>query len=250
MADATTVQGIIDYYTNLLIIQYHDQPKAKATIALFIEELLANGILIDIENGFNVETAVGVQLDVLGKYVDLDRNYAGQNLLGYTSFVTYTQVSYPPQIGMTNYTNGFADIGQTLIYPDVLSDTLVLDDADFRFLIQLRILQNNMNYSHKSIDQVIYNFFGLTLVPDSTGNMQMWYFAQAPVPAVLTVAIQKDLLPRPMGVMLGLITQLNPFYGFATYSSIDPRIVGFTTYPTPAIPVGETLSYLDVAIEA
>lgn len=250
MADQTTVQEIIDYYTNLLIIQYHNQPKARAEIALYIKELLANGILFDIQEGFNIDTAVGVQLDIVGKYVDLDRFYQGQNLNGYFGTVTYDQISYTGQTGFTDYTLGFTKVGQTLIYPDVLSDTLALNDDDFRFLIKLRIIQNNINHSHESIDKVVFDFFGTEAIPDSVGNMQMYYFVQAPAPAILLVAAQKDLLPRPMAVQLALITQQRAFFGFASYSYINPNIVGFTTYVNPAIPVGEMLTYSKVTIEA
>ena len=246
----TDVTDLINYYQNLLIIQYHDQPKAQATIDLLVGTALASGILQDIQEGFNIDTAVGAQLDILGKYVDLTRSFQGQNLTGYFTFTNYSDPSTPPgKIGFTDYTQGFTKVGQFLIYSDYLSDTLLLDDTDYRLLIKLRIFQNNLNHSHEAIDSVMWNFFGDTVVPDSVGNMQMYYFVQTPIPAVITVALQKDLLPRPMAVQLALITQTKPFFGFCNYSGYSPAIVGFTSYTTPAIPVGETLTYSDVIFE-
>lgn len=250
MADLTTVDGIINYYVNLLIIQYNNKPKARATIYSIIEKLIASAILLDIKEAFNVDTAIGVQLDVLGKYVDLDRFYAGQDLTGFFALTTYTDPPSPAgKIGLTTYTLGFSKPGKTLIYPDVLSGTLSLDDDDFRFLIKLRIFQNNINFSHGAIDNVLFNFFGDQLIADSPGNMVMYYFAQFGLGAIIIVALQKDLLPRPMGVRLALIEQVRPFFGLATYSGYSSKIVGLTSYSNPAIPVGQTLTYDDVTFE-
>ena len=57
MADVT---DLIEFYQNLLIIQYNEKEKAKATIGLLSETILADGILFDIRDGFNLDTAVGV----------------------------------------------------------------------------------------------------------------------------------------------------------------------------------------------
>ena len=64
------IQNIINSYISLLIIQYANQPKARALIELFVGSLLADGIMFDVEQGYNLDTAVGVQLDIIGKYVE------------------------------------------------------------------------------------------------------------------------------------------------------------------------------------
>ena len=58
-----------DYYADLLILQYKTQPKARATISALTDKVIANGLLMDVINGFNLETAVGKQLDILGEYI-------------------------------------------------------------------------------------------------------------------------------------------------------------------------------------
>ena len=63
-----------DYYADLLILQYKTQPKARATISALTEKVIADGILLDVINGFNLLTAEGKQLDILGKYIGLSRN--------------------------------------------------------------------------------------------------------------------------------------------------------------------------------
>ena len=92
-----SVQSLIDYYVNLLIIQYHNQPKAQATIALFIQELLVNNLAFAVQNGYQLVPssdnpgAVGKQLDVLGKYEGIDRFYRQLDLEDYFSLIAYNE---------------------------------------------------------------------------------------------------------------------------------------------------------------
>lgn len=242
----TDISDIVSYYSDLLIIQYHDKPKAKAHIELLVNELLSSGILFDIRDAFNIDTAIGVQLDILGKYVDLDRFYKGQTLKGFFCFTNYNEfVLDPTKVGFTNYSVGFNSKGRTLTYNDYLSNNQTLNDDDFRFLIKFRIIQNNINHSVASIDNAIYEFFGTQLFPDSAGNMAMYYFVQGIIPARILVAFQKKLLPKPIGVRLAyLIQQLRPFFALASYKyGIAPGITGFTNYSLGFTNSGETLDY-------
>ena len=57
-------QKLVEYYVNLLIIQYHNKPKAKATIRAFVSQLLEFYSLIkEIQFAYGIETAIGDQLD-------------------------------------------------------------------------------------------------------------------------------------------------------------------------------------------
>lgn len=73
-----TVQELVDYYVNLLIKQYHDKDKAKAHIDALITDIVSNALPFDIRDGFDPETAVGAQLDLIDKYVGVGRYYDGE----------------------------------------------------------------------------------------------------------------------------------------------------------------------------
>lgn len=202
MATQQQINEIVEYYSNLLIIQYHNKPKAKAMIELFVRELLANGIMFDVENGYNIETAVGKQLDVIGKYVYMDRYYQSLDLEGFFSFALYDEDPISvDKIGFADYADS-DKTGKTLTYGDVISQFGTLGNADFRTLLKLRIIQNNSNHSHKSIDDALFAFFGDDITVSQTGTMQMTYLVPASYKSLIEVAIQKDILPRPMGVQL------------------------------------------------
>lgn len=275
----SALSHLVAYYVNLLIIQYHNQPKAMATIALFAQVITGDEIVLDVENAYSllsnadvwdpahevdvwdpptgdywdppvtVEGAVGLQLDVLGKYEGVNRLYQPA-LTGFFSTITYSQVESPPdQLGFTNYANFNTDVGDTLTYNDLIGGSQLLSDDNFRILIQLAIIVNNSNFSRQSIDEDIYAIFGSTVIPSSPGNMVMWYFVPPSLSALLLAAFQKGLLPKPMGVLLGgLIEQSATFFGFTTYQGGSPLITGFSTYADYATKIGETLQYGDIII--
>jgi hypothetical protein len=69
----TTKTDLEDYYKNLLIIQYHDKPKARATIAQWVDCMTGDGIMTQLWDAFDVDTAIGAQLDAIGKLVGIGR---------------------------------------------------------------------------------------------------------------------------------------------------------------------------------
>jgi len=273
MADPKTVQELVDYYTNLLIIQYHDKPKAKATIELFIKVLSANGIFYDVRDGYNVDTAVGVQLDVIGQYVGVDRFFSVSDPINYFALTDYQEVDPDSEdkFGFTDY----ADFDEnqyngTMNYSSLMTVKNQLNDDDFRVIIKLKIIQNNSNHSHKSIDDSMYQFFGNSVIPDSEGMMEMFYFISENVSQIIRAALAKNLLPRPMGVGVSFIEYpQGGYFGFATYADtissvvfdgadnvldgafnvveniqyINPNISGFATYDDYDTKVGEFLTY-------
>lgn len=273
MADTKTVQELIDYYSNLLIIQYHNKDKAKATIELFSKILLANGIIFDIRDGYNVDKAVGVQLDVIGQYVGVDRFFSVSEPIDYFALTNYQEIDPDAEAkhGFTTYPNFDENQYNGIInYNSLLTVKNQLNDNDYRVIIKLKIIQNNSNHSHKSIDDSMYRFFGETVIPDSDGGMQMIYFISENISQIIKAALAKKLLPRPMGVGVTFIDlPVGGFFGFCTYGGnvvsyindidaalydgiyriietsdfINPNITGFATYSDYDTKIGKYLTY-------
>lgn len=249
--DPYDIEGIIDYYVNLLIIQYANQPKAQATIELFVTQVEANGLLFQIRDAFDIDTAIGVQLDTLGKYIGVNRYFNGQTLSGYFSLIP--QGTNPIGWGGEGFTtqSGFtASPYPTLIYADILSTTQALTDDAYRQILLFQIINNSSNFSHQSIDQNLFNFFGTGIRAESAGNMTMVYFVTRQYYQTALIAYQKGILPKPMGVQLQYIIEEDvPFFGMTSYSgAANPFATGFTTQAAYATSVGQTLDYGDLTI--
>ncbi len=253
MADQQTITGILDYYVNLLIIQYNNQPKARATIRLIIQEIFANGLIFDIRDAYDIETAVGKQLDVIGLYAGVDRFFSVNDPIDYFAFTDYieTDPQDDDKFGLTDY-DDFEEFQHngTLNYNSIVSVENRLSDDDYRVVINLQILQNNINHSHKEIDDGIFRFFENEIRPDSEGSMEMTYFISSNVTAIILAALTKEILPRPMGVLLRLIKEVSgKFYGFSTYSNLSsPHTQGFTSYSEYGTKEGKVLTYNQITV--
>ncbi len=140
-----------------------------------------------IQNGFNLipgtTTAVGAQLDVLGKYAGVVRTAPG------------------------------------------FSQVITLNDADFLSLIRMATSINNLGSSLSDIQDFIFTFFHNQLLVFDYANMHMSYLVDSSVGSqdLLQLFITQGLLPKPMGVLLSII-----------YGPFIANLFSFRTYDLPA----------------
>lgn len=196
-----TTQEIIDYYANLLIIQYKEKSKAYATIQALVEPMIIDQLPLAVQDAYDLETCEGVQLDVLGKYAGVQRNnhsFTGPVVLDDDDFRTLIRIA----IIRNNFESDLYSIQEllALFFPSIL---LVFDFQ-------------NMHMSY-FFDELL----GSRILAE--------------------IFVLNDMLPRPMGVQLGTLVYSNNitnFYGFRTYNVPPYNISGFNTYsnyvtPTP-----------------
>lgn len=254
MAD---ISELVDYYANLLIIQYNDLPNASATISLLAETLLSGGITIDVQNAYNIDpdlgdTAVGVQLDVMGKYAGVIRYFSAIDYGNYFAMVPYSEYGAlphsPPAFGFLTYAtyNSVATYDGTLYYGELVTSQNRLSDAEFLIMIQLAVLRNNMNFSNAAIDAAIWSLFDSAVRPEEGNiNMTMFYFCSGVESPLLQAIIQKKVFPKPMGVWLGIITGIeDQVFSFVSYGNqSSPYGYGLSTYSNYASLTGTDLTY-------
>lgn len=159
-----TTQELINYYANLLILQYIGKTNAYATIQALVTPVIMSQLPLLVQNAFNMDgTAVGVQLDVLGKY-------AGVTRTGY---------------GLTGV-------------------PITLDDTDFFKFIQLAILTNSSGSDLNTIQKLIQIYFPGELFVFDHKEMRMSYLINSTIGSqeLVELFITEGLLPKPMGVQL------------------------------------------------
>lgn len=67
------IDDLKTYYKDLLILQYLNKTKARETIDVLADIGLMDLLPIDIKDGFDIDNAVGVQLDLISKYLGVTR---------------------------------------------------------------------------------------------------------------------------------------------------------------------------------
>lgn len=202
-----------EWACNLLIMQYRYAPKNREFIKVLSDIVFVNVLILKIRDlCLNVEESEGAQLDVVGKWVGIDRYYNGIDLWKqpYTALVNYSNVSdntyedwqggfssfdmnSPYFIGNNN--GGFLTYEQ---YRNTRISVNEIGDEYFRQLIKLKIIKNSIAFTNKNIDDAIWEWSGGQIYT-TWGTMEVTYHYPLSMINIMQLAIYKDVLLAPTG---------------------------------------------------
>lgn len=175
-----TNEELAEYYAKLLILQYVGKPKAFATIKQTALPFIMDQLPTQVQDAFNINTAIGVQLDVLGKYAGVTRT--GYDLNG--NLVILDDANFRSLIKLAivknNSGSSLADI-QALIHLYFANEIFVFDNL-------------NMQMSY--------------LISSSVGSQDL-----------VELFVTEGVLPKPMGVTLSSLVFIPSIslFGFTNY---------------------------------
>lgn len=203
-----------EYFCSLLIIQYRNSKLNRAMIKELVKLVFANNLALQIKDlCVDVNKSIGAQLDVVGKWVGLDRYYTGFALWEkkYFSFPSYSHIrsgNYNPYMGgFSNYLNFNTLKGAFLTYRqyrNLTSAKNAMGDEFFRQLIKLKIIKNSIIQTNKNIDDAIYNWSDGEVYTTWTNPMQMTYNYKSSMKNIIDLAVYKNILLAPCGVEIVL----------------------------------------------
>ncbi len=197
-----TLQEALDYYVNTLIIQYKTLDKAQQTIECLVNCAYCDGLPLQFNQAFDLDTASGDQLTILGKIVGVPRNIYGLDLVH--QFYNFTRFTTRPA------SNGFARWGSPnstyLISRWRTSATYVTTDFELRALINLRIIYNNYFKSLGTVKNALYAVFAGSIDIVDNLDYSITYKVTAPYYNVGTICTYLgNILPKPMGVGISVV---------------------------------------------
>ena len=189
-------QALLDYYAGLLIVQYASKPKAVQTIQLLVNQALCDGLPQEMTHAFDLDTAVGSQLDILGRIVGVNRDVYGldlaHNYFQYNRYNTNSTV-----YGFQLYNGAY---NSTLFLRYNTDAVYTLTDTELRTLIKLKIILNNSDSSLYSIMNALNQFFPGQISLVDNKDMTITYTVSVNLTNALSAAIYLGILPKPMGV--------------------------------------------------
>lgn len=196
-----TVQELLDYYVNLLIIQYNNKPNARATIEAYVKQAVADLVTVDVRDGFDLDTAIGNQLDVLGKYVDVRRNINGLDLgREYFALVPYGDPSPGDYVGFGIYGTPPTDFFR--LY-SAENTSYAMTDDEMRDFIKFKIRVHKSDNTLYDIDDIIDEFFGADcLITDGLDMTLTYAFTPALEYNLPAIVAFENALPAPAGVQI------------------------------------------------
>lgn len=205
---SATSELLLDYYANTLIAQYYNKPKAIATIRALLGGtgpygLVADAIYTQVRDGFDLETAVGKQLDILGKLRGSRRYFASLDLSKtFLPLVDYDDPDAGDYPGIANYDDEVQPpLTYTMRYEDFITNTLL--DGDFRRVIKFLAALSSCDYGYATLDSICYAFFIGNVNLKVTGNMAITYqHLTSDTDDLFSIIRQMGILPAPAGVAI------------------------------------------------
>lgn len=196
-----TSEGLVAYYTKLLIAQYHDKPKAIDTVAAISEGIIADAIYTQVRDGFDIETAVGKQLDSLGQLRGVTRYVFGLDLTkDYLQLIDYDYLTPGSAFGLASYDDVVQPpVWYTITYDDFIANTLL--DGQFRRVIQFLAKVHSCDYTYSTLDSICYDAFAANVNLVNNEDMTITYqHLTSDTDDLFEILKQMNLLPVSAGV--------------------------------------------------
>jgi hypothetical protein len=192
-----TLTELQDYYAKQLIAQYRGKPKASDTIRMIANLSLCDGLIQEEIECFDLDTAIGEQLTILGRIVGVPRNVIGLDL----AHTAWAYRRYNSPYGGQNFLRYADTPDPTFIFSRYQSNaTYTLSDFELRTLIKIKIIYNNVYESYKDMVDAFWAIFGSAISIVDNKDMTVSYTATSGYATVMTVAEFLNIIPRPMGV--------------------------------------------------
>lgn len=244
---ATDLENTIEYYKDLLLYQYINQPNARATIGLLCSQALVDLLPIEMNKAFNIDTAVGPQLDILGEYIGFNRNINTPITRDYFTLDDYiTPVTTP--YGLTSYLDPTLNANVSMYeYISNVYSLITLTDSEYRILLKLKILLNISQNCLDGVNDLLSEVFSGDVIVLDQLDMSISYFVKVEISRILAIAAAQNLLPKPMGVLISGVFAVDIFdeiWGLTDYDSTSWSTIGLSSYATGFVDA-VTLDYLD-----
>lgn len=200
-----TTDELISYYSALLIAQYATRPKAIGTVKAAVGAVVADSIVRQVFDGFDVASAVGMQLDILGKLRGITRLITGLDL-GRTYFAMPSVDDGSPGSykGFASVDDPFGNVNWFfLMCQDTNRPTYAMNDDELRRLIQLRAAFQHSSLGVGEIDAILLAFFGPNVLLHDNFDMTMNYQKLiADNDTLFVIAASTGTFPKPAGVAM------------------------------------------------
>ncbi len=202
---------LIQYYKNLLILQYKDKPSAVKHVEHLLSVSAIFELLTSVEQGYNLDAqlgklAKGQQLDVLADYVGISRQV--RELISPKSFGTINYNEHDSSNRITTYVTssiqyGVLAQGQIWTYLSSLQYKLaLLSDTQVLKMVQMKGFLNTSNLSLADIDYFFYTFFDNHIEVKQSALMELEYLSNPYEKKLLALARQQGAIPKPAGVRI------------------------------------------------
>jgi hypothetical protein len=254
------IQPSLTYYLGLFTSEYQNSANLKAFATRLIQPFLdATACADSISEAFNLDTAVGVQLDALGTVIGISRTLPftplGVNALTTEAVsatgsqtVTVNNTLYM-QIGVAqsidsganqenvtptaivqgvSFTAVFTKTHLTNVAVTTVDPSAVLGDSDYRTLLMARIIFNQFNGQYMGSLSILWNAWQVLypgayiFITDNQNMTATLFLVGAFTPTQQQMITNGLIVPRPQAVQFIYDFATLPLFGF---DNLNPTFV-------------------------
>lgn len=220
------IQDVKTYYADLLILQYRNKPKARETIKIGADIYLGDGVIFQLQDILDIDTAEGAQLDIIGKILDCPRVVQGV----YNDMIFFQFYDGEDSVGFS--TVGNPQGGNFRTIQNYNQSEYSLPDDDYRFLLKFKSAVNVMRGSERGIDDALWNVFQGDVLLKNNHNLTITYIVSAERTLAALAAKQLGYYRAPEGVGANYVLRVpspSQIFGFNRKGIINKTVVGFST---------------------
>lgn len=220
------IQDVKTYYADLLILQYRNKPKARETIKIGADIYLGDGIIFQLQDILDIDTAEGPQLDIIGKILDCPRVVQGI----YNDMIFFQFYDGPDSVGFS--TVGNPQGGNFRTIQNYNQSEYSLPDNDYRFLLKFKSAVNVMRGSERGIDEALWNVFQGDVLLKNNHNLTITYIVSAERTLAALAAKQLGYYRAPEGIGANYVLRVpspSQIFGFNRKGIMNKTVVGFST---------------------
>lgn len=193
MVYSAQVANVQDYYANLLILQYRNKPKARATVKLGANLYLADGLIFQLNDVLDIDKAVGPQLDIIGGILGCNRIIYG--LVIDKEFFSFQKEDAFGYSDKTQLSEGFWKN-----YRNSIASKYSLPDNIYRTLLKFKAIYNVRYGSMAFLDEMYYRIFGNEITYTNNKNLSITYNIPTEHSVAVEAAIYLNYLEPPLGI--------------------------------------------------
>lgn len=194
------VEAIKTYYADLLILQYRSKPKARETVKMGAQIYLGDTVLLQLQDILDIDKAVGAQLDIIGKILDVPRIIQGINPeVRYFSFEKTNAKGFSTKNKLSDGIWKNASNSLWSIYS--------LPDNSYRLLLKFKAIKNRLRASMGEIDNLLYEIFGNNIYMVNNTDLSITYYISDNILVPAQAAIALGYLGAPVGVKANYVYQ-------------------------------------------
>jgi Protein of unknown function (DUF2612) len=185
-------------YSQLITSEHNQRPKFMALVQLYnqmLQDLVASAQAISCSHAFDLDTAIGAQLDVVGKWVGQSRSIGGVALVQFFGFADDPSALPFGELGSPSVGGRYYELGEPT------TTSAILADPEYRQVLRAKIIQNDYGGTIPQLEAATAAIVPVTCQFFDPGTGIVVIVPSAAIDGVVQQLLTGyDLLPRPGGI--------------------------------------------------